>query len=1179
MQQEADRLKQQARELEERRKALDAEETSRRQTWTEREAQLEAELEAARERRRTATEDSQRELAARQAEMKNQGSDLEALKDQFSKERQTLDASVREHREDLARLDRQRAAFEVRETELATRISEVDRREQQLDIDGRLLEDRAQQLDGEFAKVQQEQEQVRRGKAEMELVRTTMAQRVVEIERQESFIKVHENRLERLRDELTKQTQELATQKARQDSDAITLSARESQFNARERELNESEQSNIHLREELDRQQVNIQETASQLQSLQRQLSLADDSLKVRETQLTDDRTALENSITDHREDLARSDRFRASLDQREQQLNQHDAELKLRQQHNEDVARQLEERSVGLRDSERQLQEEHERLRQLRADLEIGTSQLAEKSASTEGVQAAVLAVRAKLERLRDELRREAENLTAQRARQETVDRELVERQQLLDARAAELESLEVARKRAQQTLVEQDSTIKTAMENLHALQARLAAEEQAHERRKEELLKQLNDQTQQAAVLRDKAAHLLGLQQRIDEDRQSLQNRESALQQADLARQELERQLQLRSEQIATKEQETRNAADELTRRVAEKEQECQAVTDELARRATELDGTRQQLEADLAAFRRDRDVRAAELEHVIAKIAQREEQMQRQTDQLKIAGQSLAAERKARAESRAKWEEEYRLAAEDLLRTRTILESFQTEVLSQAAEVQKVLPDLELRGSSALDRLAHAREQLRNHLSELHQYARQSQQDLELLRSQVLSESDRLRDQQTALNKARSEHRHSVTAFRQQLIDWQGQVSELRSSLVSADAGFHRSAALAVTNGAGGAENVETQSSVTDVRNWFRWKLRELAASAPVNYSTDGPDMSLDSGAESSILPLTQELDPGDRHLGELLQSLELVDQNTLMALFSEARRQRRSLRQVMLASGKLTVYQMALIEAGNLDGLSIGPFGVIDRMRVTAHETVVRVIDPRPSSLPGPFVLRHLAEADMQNPDRPDEFWRCFHALTAIRHPHIAATIEVLEVNGRPAVLQEWLTGIASVDWPSLAASPGVWYRLACQALLGLAAGQQAGLTHGGINNRSVVLTADGLVKLIGIGEPWWLNGANSGATAIGDLIALGQVASNWATLTPRRRLSKQPRPLPPLVKRVLDQWAAGHFDSALAVLDALDQVGGQIPAGTEIWERLMKFAGSNATDGVAWRKSA
>src|SRR5262249_29878033 len=48
MQQEADRLKQQARELEARRKALDDEETSRRQTWTERESQLEAELEEAR---------------------------------------------------------------------------------------------------------------------------------------------------------------------------------------------------------------------------------------------------------------------------------------------------------------------------------------------------------------------------------------------------------------------------------------------------------------------------------------------------------------------------------------------------------------------------------------------------------------------------------------------------------------------------------------------------------------------------------------------------------------------------------------------------------------------------------------------------------------------------------------------------------------------------------------------------------------------------------------------------------------------------------------------------------------------------------------------------------------------------------------------------------------------------
>ena len=48
---------------------------------------------------------------------------------------------------------------------------------------------------------------------------------------------------------------------------------------------------------------------------------------------------------------------------------------------------------------------------------------------------------------------------------------------------------------------------------------------------------------------------------------------------------------------------------------------------------------------------------------------------------------------------------------------------------------------------------------------------------------------------------------------------------------------------------------------------------------------------------------------ELDPADRKLGELLQSLELVDAQTLSALWAESRRQHRPLRQVLLAGGYL------------------------------------------------------------------------------------------------------------------------------------------------------------------------------------------------------------------------------------------------------------------------------
>jgi hypothetical protein len=389
-------------------------------------------------------------------------------------------------------------------------------------------------------------------------------------------------------------------------------------------------------------------------------------------------------------------------------------------------------------------------------------------------------------------------------------------------------------------------------------------------------------------------------------------------------------------------------------------------------------------------------------------------------------------------------------------------------------------------------------------------------------------------------------------------------------------------------------------EMERHLSDMREWYRRKLRELAearrdnphdadaaivplpppADAP---AADGPPEPAAPAAGPDVLSLTDDLDPGDRQLGDLLRSLELIDADTLTALLLEARRQRRSLRQVLL-SGRggaplLTLYQLALIEAGNLDGLVLGPLRVIDRLQATPRETVYRVFDPRHSAS---ALLRHLADGEMHDAVHPDEFRQRFAALAAVRHSHLAATLEVLEVNGRPAALQEWLSGLPSTDWPALAAVPGVWYRLVYQAALGLHTAHQAGLAHGRLTARAVVLAADGVVKLTGVGEPPWLAGGEADPTPAADLAALGELAAGWATLSPRRKGAKPPKPLPAALQQVLDRLrpdAADRYTSAAAVLEDLERAGADLPDGSEAWAKLLKHAAENATEGVAWRKSA
>jgi hypothetical protein len=197
--------------------------------------------------------------------------------------------------------------------------------------------------------------------------------------------------------------------------------------------------------------------------------------------------------------------------------------------------------------------------------------------------------------------------------------------------------------------------------------------------------------------------------------------------------------------------------------------------------------------------------------------------------------------------------------------------------------------------------------------------------------------------------------------------------------------------------------------------------------------------------------------------------------------------------------------------------------------------------------------------------------------------------VAATLEVLQINGRPAVVQEWLVGLPGNDWPASTATPGVWHRLLMQAALGLHAAHSAGLTHGRLGAASFLLTRSGVVKLIGVGEPRWLQpgGADREPTVEDDLRALGQVALGWMQTGTRRR-GARPRPFPPGLLDLLRGLGAageeggvpgGAYADATALLEDLDRVAGQVPADHGSWDKLLAFVAENAGDGTVLRQSA
>jgi hypothetical protein len=372
---------------------------------------------------------------------------------------------------------------------------------------------------------------------------------------------------------------------------------------------------------------------------------------------------------------------------------------------------------------------------------------------------------------------------------------------------------------------------------------------------------------------------------------------------------------------------------------------------------------------------------------------------------------------------------------------------------------------------------------------------------------------------------------------------------------------------------------------EQHLAEMQEWYRRKLRDLT-----EQFGDGSAVAEDPASESEpiVLKWKAPTGAGDRQLGELLRANHLVDAETLQALLIEAHKQRRSLRQVLLSSGCITLYQLALIEAGNLDRLMVGPVRVLDRVRVTAQESVYRVHDPRrvwKLNPDGSALLRHLSEAEMANAVHPDEFRQRFVAASAIVHAQVARTYEVLEIENRPAALQEWLVGLPAAEIPPVFAAPGVCLRLLTQATLALKVVHAAGMAHGRLHDHSFFLTPDGVLKLCGIGEPPWLapivtdvpNAAEADVRS--DLVALGRIATAWLPAGKSHRRGKS-RAASDRLRSIIQQLAAddssSHYADASALLENLELVSEDLPANAEAWEQLLRHVRASIGDERADR---
>lgn len=910
--------------------------------------------------------------------------------------------------------------------------------------------------------------------------------------------------------------------------------------------------------------------------------------------QLVTERLALEQGQARYQADLVRMDRLQADLERRQQQVEIEAQQVRQRGDDLTQARLELQEQTRRLREREQALQTEAQRIEKQTADSDATLAQLSKRASDLDGQQAMLAALRTRLDRLREELRRDEHELTEQRARQEATEIELRQQRQEFEQLRAEAETEQRFIEQQRAHFQERSQVLDEAVTRLQQAQQEFAVEQEQLRVRQEAVDATSARQAEETELVRAKTAQLAEQQRRLTADLQSLRDREAALSRAEQARDALQEQLRRRAEELSSRQR-------ALTEQAKQLEQQTSTLVARLAEiealkqlATQELHTLRETAAQELAHDREELLARQATLEAREDELALAATALAHQVERLRACGRLLGSKRKALRAEDTRLRAEQRQLADRAIAAQTEAD----EARRQAQELLALWPDLEQKAQAAVDRLTHAREQLRGHLAELHTYARQGREDLEALRQQVRTEAEHVRQQEQALHRVRDEHRLATAAFRQQLIDWQGQVSELKRSLAADETRLERRQA-AVDRQARQVDETtarlaqqavhlqdqeravlerrhEMERHLADMREWYRRKLRELSERQSIESRTPLSGSASRPATDRSILTLTGDLDPGDRQLGDVLRGAELIEPETLTALLVEARKQRRSLRQLLLTGGYLTLYQIALIEAGNLDALILGPVRVIDRLRVTPREAVFRVFDPRRSR---EAILRHLGESEAGDAVHPDEFRQRFAAAARLEHAHLAGTLEVLDVAGRPAVLLEWLVGLPSTDWPDLAAAPGVLLRLLTQAAQALQAAHDVGLVHGHLRPASILMTTEGILKVCGLGEPPWLANPPADeeeATIVTDLLDLGRLATAWAGGA--RKVAKA-KSLQAILDKLAHDTVEMNYASAAHLLLDLEGAAADTPTNSEAWERLLRHIRTQLEGDRGLRQSA
>jgi len=904
----------------------------------------------------------------------------------------------------------------------------------------------------------------------------------------------------------------------------------------------------------LTEQQNDLAKQAKLLEEWQQQLFADQKSLAAEREALAQLQMELNVKTKELHDDLVRMQRQRDSLEQRQAQLEQHESDLKNRENYWSTELPKLSAMRAEVEQSEAQLEavsQSHAQQARHQADyarqldqqmhqLQKERQALQDRLAGCTAWEHTLGQDRLRLDRLEAEMANRREQLERDERRRQEEESAWLERQQLIETEHAKLhaEVDEARQVLAQRTEMEEEFAQRQAV-----------------------LDEAMVENHQRSALLQHRLARLNQLRQRLRKQRKVLGDQLLNVDHSESAHESLQEQLRRRMATLTQREAQHH----ELEATYQARLQQVQADADRLAEQKRTWDAT---MQADRDAL----EVRRLALDGQAITIQKDRDTLAEHQNILLAQRQQLDEERRAALEQRDE------------------VTGHLAELDQARAQFAETLPTLLRNAESALERVVAARSQLRTQLHEIHAYRQRCVEEIAARRQETAVGMQQLEERHQVLSRLQDEQRLEAAALRQDCLHWQSQIQLLESQWQASQEDIHEKSQRLASQARELEQNhsrlqvrseelhdrerdvdhrrSEVNKHLADMQGWYRVKLKDMAEKKLPGQPAEA-DVELYDPPH--ILKLQSARADNDQHLADLLSGMGLIDAMTLNTLIEEARKQRLSLRNCLLQNEFLTPFQMELIEAGRLEALVLGPLRVIDRLRIGTMETIYRVFDPR---IGDEALLRQLSASVDAN--WQEEYKTLFALAAQVQHSNVAGTLDVLQMAGSPAVLQEWVVGLPGSEWTQLVTDPSVALKLIVQLASGLSALHDAGLVHGQLHLGRLLLTPGGDLKLCGAGEPRWLSGLASTTepTMADDLAAVVEFITPWCR-------GKARQPVSSAMTDMLKKLETKQITTAQQLHTAAYAVLRSLPQQEAAWNELLHFVQDRlgAAETPALKKSA